>query len=127
MAKTTFLILSILVSLVSTTPISASEIASIDVSKLNSLSTHIVIGEVISVTSNNSGLDDVRVGIGSILKGKTEEKIFNIQLQSAGVKDFDPKFKQGDVAVFFLKSLANGRGEKASHGSVATFTKLNFK
>lgn len=106
--------------------VSASQIQRLDVATLETLATHIVIGEVIAVTSNQLGQDDVSVSIHSILKGRTATKQFSIQLQTTGVKDFDPKLKRGDIAVFFLKSLGGGRAEKAYHGSIAQFNKPHF-
>ena len=105
----------------------ASQIDRLDLAELERISKYIVIGEVLGVSSDKIGIEEIRVKVRAFLKGNSSNEIFLINLSTYGVKGFDPKLKAGDTGVFFLKSLENGHAEKAYFGSIALFDKPNFK
>ena len=64
----------------------------------------------------------VSVSVGAVLKGKTSATAFTLELDyGSSRKSFDPKLKQGQVCVFFLRSIEEGTGTLAHWGSVAPF------
>jgi hypothetical protein len=104
----------------------ALKIAPLPLAELEQRATHILIGQV-STVADGKGIDGaprdgvmtVNVDVCVVLKGETTTKTFTLQLFHTGRKSFDPKLRQGAVAVFFLSSLKNGTGELAHWGSVA--------
>lgn len=104
-------------------PVRASQIAPLDLEKLAPQSAVIVVGTVTAISDSDAESDTVSVRVVSVIKGTSDAKSFSLRLRNKGVKDFDPKLVVGDRAVFFLKSLKDGRAELTYWGSIAVMPK----
>ena len=107
-------------------PAFALKIAPLSTKKLVERSNLIVMGKVISVQDKTNekgqkeGIMHIRVKLGSMIKGEISIKEFTLMLDyGSSRKSFDPKLKLGDLCVFFLHSITEGRGKLAHWGSIA--------
>lgn len=85
---------------------------------------YVILGKVKSNTFNQSkfmGL--MEVSIIEILKGKTELKTLSFPVDMNSLNGFDALLKEGDIAVFFVREVKDGKAYLVAPGASATFSK----
>jgi hypothetical protein len=104
----------------------AAKIASVDLKRLASDSSIILVGIVKKLNEDVSGTDLAEIEIVSVIKGQTSDPVFKLTLHSQGQKATDPKLKEGDKVVAFLKAEIGGKGTLTFPGSIAVLPIGNF-
>ena len=93
----------------------ASQISGLPISELYSKSNIVVVGSVLRMVKQDQYSDVVEIQINSFIKGAIRQREttqrFTLRLRNKGVKDFDPTLKEGDMGVFFLESIEEGKGK----------------
>jgi len=110
----------------------ASQLPPLDFKQLDSKSQYIILGKVKKV--RYEGKDpysgkryDVSIEITSYFKGDSKADLVVIPLKIGGLRGFAFALEQGDLGVFFLKTLDDNHGLLTYPGSVAILKKEYFK
>ena len=113
-------------------PLTASSIPALKIDSLASLSHIIVIGKVTNLEiiddtyERGYQLHEATVKIVSSLKGTIELRSFVLPLRLGGMKGFDRSLQPGDIGVFFLSYIKDGRGELSYPQAIAMLEKTFF-
>ncbi len=110
----------------------ASQLPPLDFKQLDSKSQYIILGKVKKVSYEGqdpySGKKyDVSIEVTSYFKGDSKADLVVIPLKIGGLRGFDFTLEQGDLGVFFLKTLDDNHGLLTYPGSVSIFKKEYFK
>lgn len=89
---------------------------------------YVVLGRVTTSTfDQNKFTGMMEIAIIETLKGKTERKSLKLPVDKTPISGFDLLLNKGDVAVFFIRELQDGKAVLIAPGASASFSQEYFK